>query len=278
MSLWLKAIQDKKKLVIAHRGARSLAPENTLLAAELGFGLGAHGWELDIRLTADGVPVVIHDAFLRRTSDVEEYYPEDYPWETDCYDYEAMRGLDFGSWFQETDPFGQVEAGEVSPGRLKAYRGCAIPTLDQALELTCRADRLVNLELKDLTGRVGDTSVAEKTVEAVARAKAKDRVLISSFNRDYLDRVKTLDPDLLLGLLHDQYEPDPLTLFRQTPADFFHPGAGNLTPDQFREFGRAGVPVLVWTVNDPAQAKEFLAVGAAGIITDFPQLFTWKNQ
>ena len=273
MSLWLKAVREKQGLIIAHRGARSLAPENTLLAAELAFGLGAHGWELDIRITADGVPVVIHDAFLRRTSDVEEHFPQDYPWETDRYDYETLRGLDFGSWFKETDPFGQIKAGEVSPAQLGAHRGCPIPTLDQALELTRRRDRLVNLEIKDLTGREGHASVAEKAVAAAARTGARERVLISSFNLDYLDRIRFLDPNLPLGLLQDRYRPDPLNLIRRSPARFFHPRSDSVTPEQLRELNWAGVPVLVWTVNDPAQARELMGAGAAGVITDFPQLF-----
>ena len=63
-------------------------------------------------------------------------------------------------------------------------------------------------------------------------------------------------------------------MIRQTPADFFHPKAGSVTLEQIQELDRAGIPVLVWTVNDPAEAGGLLDAGAAGVITDFPQLFT----
>ena len=175
MSLWLKAVGEKQKLIMAHRGARSLAPENTLPAAERAFDLGAQGWELDIRLTADLVPVVIHDAFLQRTSDAAERFPEDSPWETDRYDYETLRNLGFGSWFKGADPFGQILAGSVEPDRLESYRECRLPTLDQALELTRKHSKLVNLEIKDLTGRAGDAMVAEKVVESVVRSGIGER-------------------------------------------------------------------------------------------------------
>ena len=58
MSLWRKAVEEGRRLVIAHRGARSVAPENTLEAAQKGFDLGADGWELDVRLSADGVSII----------------------------------------------------------------------------------------------------------------------------------------------------------------------------------------------------------------------------
>jgi glycerophosphoryl diester phosphodiesterase len=277
MSLWRKAIEEKQRLLLAHRGARSLAPENTLEAAGQAFALGADGWELDVRLSADGVPVVIHDVYLRRTSNVEELFPDDYPWPVDRYEYRTLLELDLGSWFGVTDPFGQIEAGKVSSRELESYGRCVLPTLDQALELTREMDRLVNVEIKNLSGRAGDGVVVEKVVEAILRAGILDRTLISSFNPDYLVQARALledeAPDLPLGLIEKRLTQNPAALVRGAGADFYHPRGDVISPAQIRALGRAGIPVLVWTVNDPLEMEPFWEAGAAGVFTDFPQLF-----
>ena len=111
-SLWHNR---KAPLYIAHRGARSLAPENTLAAAEKAVQTGAHGWELDVQMTKDGRLAVIHDKNLDRTSNVSRLnrFADRRPWPTHKFTLEELKSLDFGSWFQETDPFGQIEAKAI---------------------------------------------------------------------------------------------------------------------------------------------------------------------
>lgn len=102
-------------LNIAHRGARSLAPENTMLAARKAFEIGASGWELDVAMTSDHELVVIHDDTLERTSDAAQVFPDRDPWSVVDFSMAELRRLDFGAWFVRTDPFGQIAAGMISP-------------------------------------------------------------------------------------------------------------------------------------------------------------------
>ena len=102
----LSSISEGRTLNIAHRGARSIAPENTLAAALKALQSGADLWELDVVMTADGEPVVIHDKDLSRTSNVESVFPSRRPWLVHEFSLEEIRRLDFGSWFKAMDPFG----------------------------------------------------------------------------------------------------------------------------------------------------------------------------
>ena len=100
-------------LNIAHRGASSLAPENTLAAARKALDLGADMWELDVQMTADGELVILHDNTLKRTSNVETIFPVRRPWRVHQFNLNEIRQLDFGSWFEEQDPFGQVLFNDI---------------------------------------------------------------------------------------------------------------------------------------------------------------------
>ena len=91
---------QNRPLNIAHRGARSLAPENTLAAARKGLEVGADMWELDIQMTADGELIVIHDNTLKRTSNVREVFPKRKPWLVHEFTLDEIRLLDFGSWWK----------------------------------------------------------------------------------------------------------------------------------------------------------------------------------
>ena len=104
--------------IIAHGGARSLAPENTLAAARKAHALGADLWETDAAITADGQVVLMHDDAMMRTTDVAERFPDRVPAPFSTYTLAEIRTLDAGSWFERDDPFGQVAAGAVTAAEL----------------------------------------------------------------------------------------------------------------------------------------------------------------
>ena len=125
---------------IAHRGARSLAPENTIAAARRGLEVGADMWELDVQLTADDELLVMHDPKLTRTSDVVDRFPQRRPWPVDEFALSDIQTLDCGGWFVRQDPFGQIAAGALSTSEADSYIGLRAPTLRQALEFTLVAE------------------------------------------------------------------------------------------------------------------------------------------
>src|SRR6056297_3325387 len=99
---------------IAHRGAGSIAPENTLIAARKAHALGADYWEFDVQLTGDHRLILMHDDTLERTTNVEEVFPNRTSYRVGNFTLEEIRTLDAGSWFVNDDPFGEVEKGNVS--------------------------------------------------------------------------------------------------------------------------------------------------------------------
>ena len=135
-------------VVIAHRGARSLAPENTLAAARKAHALGADLWETDTAVSADGLLFLMHDDAMTRTTDVAAKFPDRVPAPFSTYTLTEIRTLDAGSFFERDDPFGQVAAGAVSRSELDAFVGEKVPTLREAFELTLELDWRMNLELK----------------------------------------------------------------------------------------------------------------------------------
>jgi glycerophosphoryl diester phosphodiesterase len=191
MDLLWSTFEARGCLNIAHRGARSLAPENTLAAAEAGRLAGADGWELDVGLTRDGALVVVHDATLERTSDARTRFPDRAPWRVMDFTLAELKGLDFGAWFLAADPFGQVAAGRVA--NPETLRGLAIPTLAEALEFTRDQGWTVNVELKDLDSDPQGLTFPAQAVRLIQELDLVDRVLVSSFNHGYLVQVRKID-------------------------------------------------------------------------------------
>ncbi len=264
---------DKGRLIAAHRGARSMAPENTLAAARLALVAGAAMWEIDVRLSRDGEPVLAHDLDLARTSDVREKFPGRTSWPVDEFDLRELKTLDFGSWFKVSDPFGQIAAGRVSPRELEKFACERVVTLEEAIRFTVENDWLLNIEIKDLAGRPGHDLVVEKVVGVVCGWGAAERILISSFNYQYLASVKRLEPRIRTGVLTEEVQRDPAALMSELDAFSFNPAVRAFRPVQVRRLRQKGFAVLVWVLNNPVAARVVFALGADGIFTDFPGRF-----
>jgi len=284
--------------IIAHRGDSCRAPENTLEAARLGHRAGADAWELDVRLTRDGVPVLIHDASLRRTTDVAREFRDDPRGAAGFlvadFDLDEVRRLDAGGWF--VDPAGGPRTAAAFAGldRLDPADRAAfaagtvrVPTLAEALALTRDLDWAVNVELKSDCS--GDPALAAAVLEAVDGAGVADRVLVSSFDHEEVAGLIRRGSGVATGLLTTSPLHDPEAYLRRVGADAYHPSAGALgaeaagsrRPAATRASGmrglgrlrRAGVPAFVFTVNDatPGGLADRLAeAGAAGVFTDDP--------
>lgn len=261
-------------LIVAHRGARSLAPENTLAAARSALQCGAHMWELDVALTRDGVPVVFHDYSLERTTDVvaRPEFAGRRPWRVCDFTLAEIRALDAGSWYGRQDPFGQVTAGTVTGADLSGFEGIRVPTLREALDLVRESGWLVNVELKDHRGLRGHGEVTGSVLGLIRELDLAEQVLLSSFQHNYLLEARGLLPDLALGVLVGESAPaDPVALVRELGAHAYHPDRALVTPAKIARLRTAGIRVNVWTVNDETEARTLAAAGATGIITDFPQ-------
>ncbi|HNV70311.1 MAG TPA: glycerophosphodiester phosphodiesterase family protein [Candidatus Ozemobacteraceae bacterium] len=284
--LFVPAVIVAFPLNIAHRGARSVAPENTMAAFQVAVErFGADMVELDVHLSKDGVPIVIHDDDLVRTTNAEEVYPDRAPWLVADFTAAELLMLDAGSWFVEKDPFGQIKAGAVPAADVAEYKSGRIrlPTLRTVLIWAARKGVRLNVEIKDFP--VFYPGIVEKIVTEIRRAKLEQNVIISSFNHQALVDMQKVAPEIETGALNE----DPVYPLKPYLVDLlqvkaYHPSFevlgeksvdyrrhGRMRTDIVQEAQQAGLKVNVWTVNDPAKMKSLIEAGVDGIITDFPQ-------
>ncbi|MDP3288302.1 MAG: glycerophosphodiester phosphodiesterase [Methyloversatilis sp.] len=229
-------------LWIAHRGGGSAAPENTLVAIRNGAAAGFGMVEFDVMLSRDGVPLLIHDETVERTTDGAGA--------VSALDAGALLRLDAGRWH------GPAFAGE------------RIPTLDQALDCLLALGITANIEIKPATGF--ERRTGEVVALAVAARWPADRPppLLSSFSMDALEAAREAAPDLPRGLLFEDIPDDWPARLREHAAVSIHCNEAALDDDVLRQVCDAGVPVLCYTVNDMARARALIAAGVRGLFTD----------
>jgi glycerophosphoryl diester phosphodiesterase len=259
-------------LNIAHRGARSLAPENTLAAAHKALEVGADMWELDVGVSADGELIVFHDDSLTRVTNAETVFPLRAPWIFTTFTLSELQQLETGSAFIQTDPFGQIAAGAISAEEQAAWRGEPIPTLRQALEFTRDHNWRVNVEIKKVPPPLESFPVTDKVVALIESLDMAEQVLISSFQPDYLRQAKMLNPALTTAYLRyiDKGE-EPYAMVTQLGCRAYHPYTEITGEEEIARLRDAGIEVNVWTVNEEAEMARFIQAGVSGLITDFPQ-------
>lgn len=260
----------KSTLVLAHRGFRGIAPENTLLAAQKGFETGADYWELDVAASSDGELVVLHDDSLVRTTDAREIFPSRSPWTVYEFMFQELKTLDAGSWYAKTDPFEQIASGRLGKQDIAGFAGLKIPSLAEALELTKKLGWKVNIEIKDATGKACDPWIVEKTAALVRDLGMAQSVIVSSFNHEYLRRMKRAAPEIRVAALIDEPVPDPVSLLSGLGAVALNPNLEYLDEATVREVRSAGYGALVWTVNEKTDMETLINWGVTGLITDFP--------
>ncbi len=236
-SWWRK----KRPLIMGHRGASHIAPQNTLAAFRAAVELGADGVELDVQLTVDGIPVVIHNATVDATSNGQGC--------VSALSLAQLQTLDAGNWFDSR------------------FAGERIPTLGAVLA-ALPPDFLINIEIKSIGRR--DAALEMAVAAAVQKADAQRRVWFSSFKPYSLFLMRQLLPGAPCGLLYDRSSITSLLLRPFTPCDALHPYHGDLTPQRVLQMHRAGLRVGVWTVDDPARARLLADWGVDIIISNEP--------
>jgi glycerophosphoryl diester phosphodiesterase len=248
-----------RPLVYAHRGGAALRPENTIEAFDHGLSFGADGLEFDVHLSRDGVVVVHHDDSLERTTNGRGLLRERTAGE--------LAALDAGHAFRALDG-----ADDAFPFR---GRGHGVPALRTVLERYPTVRLIIEL-------KVNDPELARRAIDDLRAAGALDRVALGSFGGRVLRAARAYEPRLPTGAgreetrwaLYRSWVRWPLTNppYRefQVPE---HSGSTTIVTPRFIEHAhRAGIPVKVWTVNDPGDMRRLLDWGVDGLITDRPDL------
>ena len=233
-------------MIFAHRGASVHAPENTLAAFELALEHGADAIELDVKLSADGHAVVIHDTTVDRTTGAHGRVKD--------LSLAQLRALDAGSFISAQ------------------FHGEKIPMLEEVFEAVGRRT-FINVELTNYNSS-GDHLV-ETVCMLVKKFNLQNRILFSSFFASNLAKARGFLPEVPRGLLA---KPSVLGLWARSFGFTFgsyqalHPNAADVTPQQVQRAHRLHRRVNVYTVNRPELMRRFMAWDVDGIITDDPRL------
>lgn len=270
-SIFRRGATLSRILNIAHRGGASLAPENTLVAARRAWELGADLWEFDVRITRDGVPILMHDATLRRTTDVFRKFPTRAPWWVKFFSLKEIKRLDAGSWFNRVDPFGQIRAGAIARQTWQAYRGEPIPTLEEALRWTSEQGWRANIEVKRMD-YLSPRRIAQKIVAVIQRLGMEESVIVSSYDHRILREIKRLDPGIAIAVLAVLRPRDLFGYLEELQADAYNPSLLAFNRQDFSKLRRRGYAVNIGPYDAPGRLLELATrSGASGIFTNFPQ-------
>jgi glycerophosphoryl diester phosphodiesterase len=230
--------------VIGHRGAAFHAPENTLAGIRRAAALGVGMVEVDVKLTRDRVPVLMHDDMLDRTTDGSGPVA--------ATDFATIRTLDAGRGF------GAAFAGEK------------VPTLEEALALVLALGLAVNVELKPCPGRTVETAeIALGRAQAVWPAAAPPP-FVSSFEIECLATARRVAPGWPRGYLIWDRPADWAAIAEALESATLNVSADRETPETIAAYRATGRPVLAYTVNDPVRAQALFALGIAAVFSDAP--------
>jgi len=247
-------------LILGHRGASALAPENTLAAFSRAISDGADGIEFDVRLSRDGVAVVIHDASLKRTGQIDRAVAE--------LTAAELSEVDVGSWFADhaSDP-------------KESFRGEKLPVLAQVFELFSTNNGLLYVEMK-CSSEEGE-ALASEVVRQTRKSEMVDRVVVESFDHSALAAVKRIDSGVRTAALFEPKLTRPISTIRRlkmvdaalaVAADevaLHHTLASERLVDKAR---RAGLEVVIWTVEDPSWIRRARTLDIKALISNDPGL------
>ncbi|KUO22820.1 glycerophosphodiester phosphodiesterase [Streptomyces dysideae] len=254
-------VADERPSVIAHRGASAYAPENTLAAVDKAAELGIRWVENDVQRTKDGELVVIHDDNLKRTTDVEEIFPERAPWKVKDFTAAEIARLDAGSWFGP------------------AYAGARVPTLEQYMDRVEGHHQKLLLEIKNPDLYPG---IERQTLKVLSnegwldRQHVAGRLIVQSFSAASVRTVHDLKPAVKTGFLGT---PSVAELAGYAAfTDQINPSYRSLSMGYVASVhaftGPHGRPleVFTWTLNDADTARRVAGYGVDGIITNTPDV------
>ena len=228
--------------IYGHRGSSGTHPENTLISFQAAHKAGAQGIELDVQLSKDLVPVVIHDERLERTTN----------------------GIGFVKDFLYKDLV-RLDAGQAFSSR---FRGTTIPSLKSVLEWITSTSLFLNIELKN--GRFPYDHLETKVLELLTHYQLCDRTIISSFNHYSIQRIAQKASKVETAILLMEKLVNPWDYLKLVGADSIHIEWSAIDQFFITNTQKRCIPVRAFTVNEADQIDALKKAGCAAIFTDFP--------
>ena len=246
-------------LILGHRGSSAVAPENTLAAFSRAIRDGADGIEFDVRLARDQIPVVVHDATLKRTGLIDRLIRD--------LTAKELQDIDVGKWFdQRTSTPDQTYAGE------------RLPTLTEVFELFGVNSRLLYIEMK--CEALEAAALASAVVKGIEDFRMTNRAVVASFNLSAIGEIKKGNAGLRTAALFEPRLSQPISIVRryrmidlalQFGAEeiaLHHSLAGRSVVQKAK---RDGLDIVLWTVDEPIWIGRARSMGIKALITNDPQ-------
>lgn len=230
--------------IIAHRGASADAPENTMAAFRLARAQGAQWIELDVMLSGDLKPVVLHDETMHRTASDERAVRD--------LSLEDLQKLEVGSWFSRN------------------FTGERIPVLQDVLSFCAHNGMGMNLEIKPGAGLEQETARQICAVLLSTPSKDLPPILLSSFAWEALEVASQLTPDIPRACLAEALTQDAIDFAEREKCISINLGNDHIQQEDIERIASTGKKTLVYTVNNPARAKQLLSWGVTSLFSDVP--------
>ncbi|NMA95011.1 MAG: hypothetical protein GX974_03135 [Clostridiales bacterium] len=228
---------------LAHRGASSYAPENTLAAFYKGIELGANGIETDLRKTKDGVVVLIHDETVDRVTNASGKVSD--------FTFSQLLELDAGAWFSDR------------------YAGERIISFQEFLHFFGRKDIIFAIELKA-------SDIEKNALELVRKYGVREKVTITSFNYEYLRNVREIDENIDIGYLVRKIDKGIIDILIEMKGNQICPAIANLEKADMDLARSYGLDIRAWGVKDEEHMNRALELGVDGMTINFPDKLARK--
>lgn len=259
--------------LIAHRGASMLAPENTLAAAELAYENEALGFETDLLISHDGVPFLMHDETLARTTNIAEAFPDRVDEPASDFTMEELKQLNAGLWFIQSDPYDTISDGYVSQAQLAINQGQTIPTLAETLALLEEKGMVVLFDMRYPSDEHPFYEEFFDIVLTICRESGMNGNVWFLMDEGHLQTVISEAPQMtrIIGASSTDM-PEVQTLIN-LQYEIVNVDTG-ITAREIRAYREQGLGVNVYTIDEPWLFSQFWLTGVTSVTTNNVQTFS----
>lgn len=241
-----KKKEYKKVFIIAHRGFSGVAPENTLISFKKAIEIGADMIEFDVSLSKDGIPVVIHDKTVNRTTNSKG--------KVENFTLEELKSFDAGSWYKTE------------------FKDEKIPTLEEVIKIS-KGKIILNIEIKkySVKRKIKVDGLEHKIVQLLEKYEMTNDVLISSFSKMAIQRIKEFNSDIPVAYLYRfGLNPRVIKAFDKFGIYSFNISKRSFSKKSLNNLHDKGIKLNLYTINQKREMRKFIKHGVDGIITNYP--------
>jgi glycerophosphoryl diester phosphodiesterase len=257
---------DVKPLIIAHRGASMLAPENTVAAANLAVQIGVSGIETDIQVSRDGKLFLLHDDTFARTTDIATVFPGRQDDPGGNFTLDEIQQLNAGSWFVKQDPFGAIRRGLVTAQQVQEYQQQTVPQLSDWLNIIERNHLVFIFDLKQppadspFAGEIFQLTLHQLT------QSVNGSLVWFLVDSSQLNTLRQVAPDMVPAYGLDYRFPVPAAGLAGEGYLVVNAEYG-LSPQWIHTYEQNGLWVNLYTVDEPWQFSRLWILGANSVTT-----------